>query len=195
MQDLRNHVLGRIEPLHRHHRGPTEERQQETDGQHEAVEHRQKHHQTIVLRQVQEVPAGADVRQQIAVGQHRPLRMARGPARVDEHRQIVTATDRLRNFGRLGGQRLRIQDLKRRMQGLQFGQARMARLGDDPLDARVLEHVGHFRRLEEVVDRHHHRVRGQDPEQGSDELRTILQPDRHTISRSDPLLPKKACRS
>ena len=60
------------------------------------------------------------------------------------------------------------------MQGLQLGQARMARLGDHPLNARVLQHVGHLRRLEEVVDRHHHRVRGQDPEQSSDKLWTIF---------------------
>ena len=75
-----------MEPLHRHHRGPTEQGQQKPHGQHEAVEHRQKHYQTILLCEFQEIPAGGDVGQQVAVGQHRPLWVARGPAGIDEHR-------------------------------------------------------------------------------------------------------------
>ena len=112
LEDLRDHVFGRLKPFHRHDRSTAEQRQQKPHGQHEAVEHGQQDDQSILFRQFQEHATRGDILQQVAVREHGPFRMARRPTGVDEHRQIISSARGGRNFCSRRGQVFRIDHLE-----------------------------------------------------------------------------------
>ena len=73
--------------------------------------------------------------------------------------------------------------LQRAVMRAQFG------VGDQHVDAGVVQDVIHLVRLEEVVDRHHDRAGVQDAEQGRDELRAVLEPQPHPVAGLDAKVP------
>ena len=58
-------------------------------------------------------------------------------------------------------------------------------LGDEQINAAILQNVIHLVRLEKIVDRHEHRARAEHAEHGGHEFRTVFEPERDAVAGPD----------
>ena len=61
-------------------------------------------------------------------------------------------------------------------------------VGDEHINARVVENVAHLVGLEKIVDRHHHSPGLEDAKERWNELGTVLKPKPHSIACVNPEL-------
>ena len=88
LENLLQDVAHRVQRLHQHDRPAHQQRQQQPDRQHVAVEQRQQHGKAVGGHGLQHDPAALDVVEQVAVREHRALGPARGAGGVNDHRQV-----------------------------------------------------------------------------------------------------------
>ena len=100
LENLLQDVAHGVQRFDQHHRAAHQQRQQQPDGQHVAVEQRQQDGEPVGLDGLQHDAAALDVVEQVAVRKHRALGPAGGAGGVDDHGQV--------GLGRLRGRRLRI---------------------------------------------------------------------------------------
>src|ERR1039458_6647773 len=125
---------------------------------------------------------------------HRALWPARRAGGIDDHREVglcalgggwileirlCVAASRLKSLQLLDSEQLQVWpgNFQRTVMRAEFG------IRDEYVDARVAQNVVYLVRLEEIVDRHDHRPGAQDAKQRRDELRAVLKPQPHPVTR------------
>ena len=86
--DFLNDAFWRVQGLDQHDGAAGRHRQHDAHAEHEAMKHRQQHHEPVERNGFQHFAATLDVAEQVGVGKHRPFGFTRGAGRVDDESQI-----------------------------------------------------------------------------------------------------------
>jgi hypothetical protein len=155
-----------VQRLHQHHRAAAGQWQEHPHRQHVGVKERQDHPEAVFRRVAQHLLTTPDVVQQIAVREHRALRVAGCTGGVNQDRQIGGLP--LRRGRRAGRRRprARARDIHHAQAGPRRGQCRqrlgLAGVRQEHVRTSVSQNVVNLGRLEEVVHWHRHCVAQQD---------------------------------
>jgi ribonuclease D len=170
--------------------GPADEqRQEQADRQHVAMEQRQQDAEAVGGDGAQDNAAAFDVVEEVLMGKHGTFGAAGCAGGVDDDREVGCL--RLEGFprsaaGGIGLDRFHVDQLQtgphgleRAVMGAEFG------VGDEDVYASIVEDEVHLVGFEEIVHRHGDGAGVEDAEQGRDELGTILEPKAYAVPRAD----------
>ena len=177
LDDFDDDVFGRMQGFDEHDGAADQHGQEQADGEHETVKHRQQHRKAVFPHRPKLVPATVNVGQEVAVREHCAFRMAGRARCVDDDRQNFFGHFRRGQGEFAGSKRFHGKRLERRPFRGQRGETVVHRLiQDNDVDAGVGEDELDFGRFEEIVDGHGDRAGLPDAEERRDELRAVLEP-------------------
>ncbi len=171
----------RVETAVQQHRGAARERRQRLDAQPAHVEQRQHREHRVLLGDLLHLRGDGHVGQQVGLGVHRALGLARGARRVDQQHRVVGAARMVREaFRRLGGQLVAdVQRVHGQGRDPVRGGQRARRFGEGLVVHQqhrrtVVEHTGPLGGGQSVVQRHQHGAAVRQSEQQGD-LRGVVE--------------------
>ena len=198
-RDRVGHAL-RLEFRHGHDRAAVRQREDHADRRRERVEHRQHAEQHVLARlEVERLADALDVRREVAVRQHRALRVPGRAGGVENGGQILGRVQRRLGDRPGGRQQIGKRDVLQRVLGpdanleretWDLGLDRVDRLRkrlevDQRLHAGILEDVGDLLRVQQQVHGHDRRARFQDAEVGDRERVAVHAVEPDAVARRD----------
>ena len=174
------------------HRRARRQRAMRADHQAMRVEERQREQQMIVRRPLPRLAQRGDIRDQVAVEEHRALAAPRRAGGIGDHREIVGPGEirRVIPAGRqercpVSSSTLTTDSRSGRSARTRSSSARSLAVGDAEPDARITEDVAEFDLPVLRIDEHDYATRQPDAEIGGEEIRAVLQEKRDPVARRD----------